>query len=102
MRQINGNAPWRIVRNPLIILGGFIGIVYVLLRLGPAIDGTVALLLWSASIALSVVILIRRFQSGRGESAVYGQGALLEGRWRRWVLDEPDPEQDQTPHDREE
>ncbi len=101
MRQINGNVSWRIVRNPLIILGGFIGIVYMLLRLGPAIDGVVALLLWSAMIVLSVVVLVRVFKSGSGESAFYGQGDLLKGRWRRWVLDEPDPEQDQTPDRKE-
>ncbi len=69
MRQINGNVSWRIVRNPLIILGGFIGIVYMLLRLGPAIDGVVALLLWSMMIVLSVVVLVRVFKSGSGESA---------------------------------
>jgi hypothetical protein len=96
MRRIIPNALWRIVRNPLMILIGFMAVVSVLLRLGPAIDGIIALLLWAAMIMLSVVVLVRMFRSGFAESAVYGQGALLKGRWRLWVLDEPDPEEGQT------
>jgi hypothetical protein len=50
------------------------------------LDRTLAILVWAAFLAGSIVIIVKSIR--RGQTGIYGQLGALPRSWQRWILDE--------------
>lgn len=83
----------KLSRNPFIVLGAFVVLLWLLLSMPPWMELVLVAVLWALILLMSFSAVVRIYKRGM-PSVGYGQISVMPKRIRRWIYDEPDLEKD--------
>lgn len=76
-----------LTRNPWLVSGAFLLIVYLLIKAGSSqVDPFILVALWTALTVLCVTMIVHMIR--RGYRGPYSQADVMSARWRSWIYDE--------------